>query len=124
MQVLPKEQRALVFLKRAIFVPQKSRCCSYHLYKGELTYEALRLIERVQFTQLTFTGSEVKDLFEDCQSVFARVKSFDFDDPSSLDDQSYKTMTGLDHGTVAYPGEKATLGNDCIRFVYGFLVVF
>ena len=43
-----------------------------------------------------------KKLFEDFQSAIKRVRSFDFDDPASLDDQDYKTMTGLNHGIVFY----------------------
>ena len=41
-------------------------------------------------------------MFEDCQSAIKRVRLFDFDDPASLDDQDYKTMTGLNRGNVFY----------------------
>ena len=100
MQVLSNEQRVMVFLKRGIFVSENSRCCSNHFCRRELTYEAVKLIERSHLDELTPNNVEVKKLFEDCQSVINRIKSFDFDDPTSLDDQSYKTITGLDRGIV------------------------
>jgi hypothetical protein len=41
MRVLSKQQRIMVFLKRGVFVPEKSRCCSKHLYRKQLIWEAL-----------------------------------------------------------------------------------
>lgn len=100
MQVLSNEQRIMVFLKGGIFVPENSRCCSDHLYRRELTYDALKLIEGSQLDQLTLDDADAKKLFEDCRSAMNRVGSFDFDDPASLDDQSYKTITGRSRGIV------------------------
>lgn len=90
----------MVFLKRGIFVPENSRCCSDHLYRRELTHEALKRIQGSKLDQLILNNSDVKMLFKDCQVAMNRVSSFDFDDPTSLADQDYKTITGLGRGIV------------------------
>ena len=41
-------------------------------------------------------SDDVKNLLVDFRLTINFVKSFDFDNPSSLDDEGYKTITGLD----------------------------
>ena len=102
MKVLSNEQRNMVFLKPGIFVPENTCCCCDHLYRRQLTNEALKQIQPYRFDQLIFNDTDVKKLFEDCQSAIKSVRLFDFDDPASLDDQDYKTTTGLNRGIVFY----------------------
>jgi hypothetical protein len=95
---LSKEQRAMGFLKRGIVVPGNSRCCSDHMYRCQLTQEALEMIESSKIDYLVLTGDDVQNLISDFRSTIANVKSFDFDNPNSLDDEAYKTITGLTRG--------------------------
>ena len=39
---------------------------------------------------------QVEELLSEFCSILNETKIFDFDDPSSLDDADYRTMTGLD----------------------------
>ncbi|CAF4725620.1 unnamed protein product [Rotaria sp. Silwood2] len=88
----------MVFLKRGILVPENARCCSLHMYKRELTYEALEIIEPSKLDDLILNGDDVKHLMVDFRLTINSAKSFDFDNPSSLDDDGYKTITGLSRG--------------------------
>ncbi|CAF4774283.1 unnamed protein product [Rotaria sp. Silwood2] len=88
----------MVFLKRGILVPENARCCSLHMYKRELTYEALEMIEPSKLDALILNGDDVKNLMVDFRLTINSTKSFGFDNPSSLDDDSYKTITGLSLG--------------------------
>ncbi len=96
--VLTKEQRAMVFLKKGIIVPENARCCSSHMYKRQLNYEALQMIQSSILDDLVLNGDDIKNLINDFRLTIGRTKSFDFDDPSSLDDEAYKTITGLSRG--------------------------
>ena len=102
MKLVPNEQRIMIFLKQGIVVPENTRCCCDHLYRRQLTNEALKQIQPSRFDQLILNDADVKRLSEDCQSAIKLVKSFDFDDPASLDHQDYKTMTGLSRGIAFY----------------------
>ena len=46
MQMLSDEQRTMIFLRRGIWVPKGVRCCSNHLYKGHLLYEAQQSVKQ------------------------------------------------------------------------------
>ena len=98
MCVLKKEQRTMVFLKREIIVPENARCCSLHIYKRQLTYEALKMIHPSKLDDLVLDSNDVENLINDFRLTIGRVKSFDFDNPSTLDDETYKTITGLSRG--------------------------
>jgi len=90
MRVLSKQQRIMVFLKLGIFMPEKSPCCSKHLYRKQLIWEALNSVQRSQVNELLLNSSDIENLFKDCQSAINKVNRFDFDDPASLSDQDYK----------------------------------
>ena len=98
MCVLTKEQRTMVFLKRGIIVPENARCCSLHIYKRQLTYEALEMIHPSKLDDLVLDSNDVENLINDFRLTIGRVKSFDFDNSSTLDDETYKTITGLSRG--------------------------
>lgn len=93
-----KKQRTMVFLKRGITVPENSRCCSDHMYRSQLTQEALEMIEPSKIDYLVLTGPDVQSLISDFRSTIAHVKSFDFDNPNSLDNEAYKAITGVTRG--------------------------
>ena len=95
MCVLTKEQRTMVLLQRGILVPEGVRCCSVHMYKRQLTYEALRMIESSKPDDLILNSDDAKNLLTDFRLTINSAKSFDFDNPSNLNDESYKAITGL-----------------------------
>ena len=95
---MTKEQRTMVFLKRGITIPGNARCCSLHMYKCQLTYEALEMIHPSKLDDLVLDSNDVENLINDFRLTIGRVKSFDFDNPTTLDDETYKTITGLSRG--------------------------
>lgn len=99
MEVLSDTQRTMVFIRRGILVSAGSRCCSDHLYKGQLSYEGLWQINGSISDHLALNSSEVQGLMEDFRSSIQASKSFDFDDPSCLSDECYFNITGLKKGT-------------------------
>ena len=46
MKVMPEHLRYIIFLKRGVKIPEKSRCCSDHMdnYRG-LNYESFQAIK-------------------------------------------------------------------------------
>ena len=84
-------------LKARIIVPENARC-SLHMYKRQLTYEALEMIHPSKIDDLVLDSNDVENLINDFRLTIGRVKSFDFDNPSTLDDETYKTITGLSRG--------------------------
>jgi hypothetical protein len=88
----------MVFVKRGIVVPSGTRCCRRHLYNNHLTYDALRLITPTKVDTISFDGNSVIELVTDCCTSIQNMKTFDFDDPSSLNKESYHIMTGLKRG--------------------------
>ena len=88
----------MVFVKRGIVVPSGSRCCRRHLYSNHLTYDALQKITPTQIDTVTLDANSIMELLTDCCTIIRNVKTFDFDDPMSLDEESYYNMTGLQKG--------------------------
>lgn len=88
----------MVFMKRGIVVPCGSRCCSDHLYRNRLTYEALQQIRPTTVDMMSLDANGVIELVTDCCMTIQNAKTFDFDDPTCLDDESYYNMTGLRTG--------------------------
>jgi len=85
----------LVFLKRGILIPNGSRCCPEHLYKQQLTYDSLGLICANQTDQLICDANHIQEMLNDCRLILKNQKTFDFDDPYSLNDKDYYNITGL-----------------------------
>jgi len=97
-KVLTKEQQRMVFVKRGVVVPSGSRCCRSHLYKNHLTYEALQQIRPTKVDTVSLDANGVVQLVNDCCMAIQNAKTFNFDDPTSLDDESCYNMTGLRKG--------------------------
>ncbi|CAF1650537.1 unnamed protein product [Adineta ricciae] len=92
---LTNQQRNLVFLKKGIFVSPNSRCCKTHLYNRHLTYEALEQIKSGKSSVEMWGAQEITQCLDGFRVIANSSKSNDFDDPSSMSDADYLTMTGL-----------------------------
>jgi hypothetical protein len=97
-KVLSKEQQKMVFVKRGIVVPAGTRCCRRHLYNNHLSYHALQEITPAKVDLVSFDANSVAELVTDCCTTIQNMKTFDFDDPNSLNEESYYNMTGLRKG--------------------------
>ena len=100
MQVLSDEQRTMISLRRGIWVAKGVRCCSNHLYKGHLLYEAQQSVKQSKTDDILLNTDDVLKLIDDFRLALKHAGSFDFDDPGVLDNETYKTITGLDQGTL------------------------
>ena len=100
MQVLSDEQRTTIFLRRGIWVPKGVRCCSNHLYKGQLLYEALQSVKQSKADDILLNIDDVVKLIDDFRLALKHARSFDYDDRGALDNETYKTITGLDQGAL------------------------
>ena len=98
LRVLSTEQQKLVFLKRGILLPSHNRCCKDHLYNNHLSCKTLHRITSTQVDMVSFDANSTIELLTDCFTIMQKVKTFDFDDPMSLDEESYYNMTGLKKG--------------------------
>jgi hypothetical protein len=47
---------------------------------------------------ISLDANSVIELVTDCCTTIQNMKTFDFDDPTSLDEESYYNMTGLKKG--------------------------
>ena len=88
----------MVFVRRGIVVPAGTRCCRRHLYNNHLTFDALQQITAAKVGRMTFDANSVIELVTDCCTTIQNMKTFDFDDPTSLNEESYYNMTGLKKG--------------------------
>ena len=88
----------MVFVKRGIVVPSGTRCCRRHLYNNHLTYDALREITPAKVGMISFDANSVIELVTDCCTSIQNMKTFDFDDIDSLNEESYYNITGLKKG--------------------------
>ena len=100
MHVLSDEQHSMVFASRGLLVSKGARCCSHHLYKGHLSYESLQSVQRSRIDDVNLDKHDVKKLIDDFRLAFEQANSFVFDNPASLDNQAYETITGLDRGML------------------------
>ncbi|CAF4617137.1 unnamed protein product, partial [Rotaria sp. Silwood2] len=81
------------------------------------------MIEPSKLDDLILNGDDVKNLMVDFRLTINSTKSFDFDNPSSLDDDGYKTITGLNnfHDVLDH---LTTMRNSNVRSVRVALAVF
>ena len=100
MQAFSNEQRTMIFLRRGIWVPKGVRYCSNHLYKGHLFYEARQSVKQSKADHILLNADDVVKLIDDFRLALKYAGSFDFDDPGALDNETYKTITRLNQGTL------------------------
>ncbi|UJR34591.1 hypothetical protein I4U23_027367 [Adineta vaga] len=93
--LLSEEQRKIIFFKRGVFIPKGVRCCRDHIDNKQLKYEAIEQISAPHYDELSLDTEGVQNMISDFNSFMTNVKIFDFDDPTSLSDESYFNFTGL-----------------------------
>lgn len=87
-----------MFFKRGVFVPSGARCCHDHLYNKHLSYDSIQQISASQDDKLVLNAEDVQNILFDMRSVLTNIKTFDFDDYTSISDESYVNLTGLTKG--------------------------
>ena len=97
-KVLSSVQRTMIFLKRGIFVPPGTRCCRTHVVRKQLTVESFNKICASKADHWTLDTVGFQMLLRDLRSILSSQNSFSFDDPSSLNEEAYKTIVGLTRG--------------------------
>jgi hypothetical protein len=97
-KVLSKAQSTMIFLKRGIFVSSGARCCSEHIYQEHLTAESLNKICVSQADRLKIDSVGFQEFLEDVRTILFSQKNFDFDNPSCLDEEGYRSVVGLGKG--------------------------
>ena len=88
----------MVFVKKGIVISPGNRCCRIHLDRGHLIHDALEQITHAKTEMFSLDSQAVVTLLDDCCSVIRNVKTFDFDDPTSLSDETYRNITGIGKG--------------------------
>ena len=96
--MLSKHQRNFILFKRGIFVPPGARCCHDHLYNKHLSYDSIQQISASQGDKLALNAEDVQNILIDIRSILTNMKTFDFDDSTSISDESYTNFTGLKKG--------------------------
>ena len=88
----------MVFVKRGILVPVGNRCCSVYVCNGHLSHEAMQEIKASFTDGMCLHSDAVALLVDDCCKTVREMKKFDFDDPASLNNETYDNITGLEKG--------------------------
>lgn len=97
-KVLSSVQRTMIFLKRGIFVPPGTRCCRDHVVRKQLTVESFNKICVSKADHWTLDAVEFQMLLTDVRSILSYQNGFSFDDPSSMNEEAYKSIVGLTRG--------------------------
>ena len=90
----------MIFLRRDISVRKGVRCCSNHLYERHLSYETRQSVKQSKADNILLNTSDVVKLTDSFRLALKHTSSFDFDGPGTLDDETYKTITRCDQGTL------------------------
>lgn len=104
--VLSEQERKLIFFKRGIIVPADARCCREHLHNKQLKYESIQQISASQYDKLSLDTKDVQNIILDFRSMLTNSKTFDFDDPTSLSDESCFNFIGLRKGISFFINKK------------------
>lgn len=102
LKVLSKDQCTLIFVKRGILIPAGSRCCSDHLYNRYLNFDSIARIRADQMELFICDENRLQQILNDFRLILVNQKTFDFDDPHSLNDQDYYNITGLHKGKLHF----------------------
>ncbi|CAF3356597.1 unnamed protein product [Rotaria sp. Silwood2] len=95
LKVLPKDQRTFVFVKRRILIPAGSRCCADHLYNRHLNFDSMNQIHADQMEVFVCYANRLQEILNDFRLICVNQRTFDFDNPYSLNDEDYYNITGL-----------------------------
>ena len=63
-------------------------------------YEAQQSVKQSKTDDILLNTDDVVKLIDDFCLALKHAGSFDFDDPGAVDNETYKTITGLDQGTL------------------------
>ncbi len=88
----------LVFVKLGVLIPYGTRCCPDHLYKEQLSFDSLTRIRANQMDHLVCDADRLQEILNDFRLMLENQKTFDFDDPYSLNNDDYYNITGLQKG--------------------------
>ncbi|CAF1143835.1 unnamed protein product [Adineta ricciae] len=124
-KVLSTEQQKSVFIKRGIVIPPGSRFCCDHLYGKHLTFEALHQIVSTKSEPIVFDAKSVMNLITECCTMIRDTKTFDFDYPTSLDDEAYYNLTSLEKDQFDnLPSTLTSMRNSYVRSIRVGLALF
>lgn len=90
----------MIFVRLGTLIPVGNRCCSSHLYNGHLSYEAMQMIDGNMVDVIRLDSTAVLNLLTECCDTIRTMKTFNFDDPASLDSKAYYNLTGLAKGEI------------------------
>ena len=76
------------------------RSCSNYLYKGHLSFEAQQSVKPSKADDILLNTADVVKLIDDFRLTLKHAGSLDFDDSGALDNETYKTVTGLNQGIL------------------------
>jgi hypothetical protein len=82
-------------LKKNIFIPEGSRCCSDHMINHRLKTAAIDRLAPLSIQYRTFNSNDIQLLITKWQMLFERQKRLDFDNLDSLSDDECKAFTSL-----------------------------
>jgi hypothetical protein len=85
----------LVFVKRGIQAPACARCCRKHPYKQQLNFDSMGRIHANHMAQMVCDADRLQKILSDLRLILENQKTFDFDDPYSLNNEYYYNITGL-----------------------------
>ena len=89
------------FVKRGISVLPGARCCNEHLYKKQLSYEALNQISASECDCILVNSNQLNQILVSFRLAIQNQKIFDFDDPTCMGDTTaYYNTTGLEKSTI------------------------
>ena len=69
----------------------------------ELSFETLQKIQGSHADELFINADGIQKLLEDFRTYLGSSRSFDFDNPSVLNDKAYITITGLHKSESFFP---------------------
>ena len=92
----------MIFRRTDIWVPKGVQCCFNRPCKEHLSYEARQSVKQSKADDILLNTDDVVKLIDDFRLSLKHASSFDFDDLGTLDNETYKTITGLDQGTLFY----------------------
>jgi hypothetical protein len=90
----------MVLLTLGIALPPGSGCCHSHIYDDPLSWDALLNITHTRVDVVSVDANVFIELLNDCFMAIPTMKTFGFDDPTSLGHSSYHDNTGLRNGAT------------------------
>jgi hypothetical protein len=90
-----EEDRNNMLIRRNIDIPKGSRCCEEHTLNGYLKREAFFELAAYKVDYKIFNSNYIINIIQKLRTMINNNKHIDFDDPFSLSDSDYKSLTGF-----------------------------